>query len=195
MKKIALTFLSFLLLNVLFSQPNIGIDTDIFSVRYSSQLEQPLFISYTVLCPNGDASRSGLDFRLYEGVHTSDNDDYKNNEWDKGHLAPAAAFNCDRDMLKQTFTYINCSLQHEGLNRGPWKELEEFERNLAKVYDEVYVTILCHFSENSLLLPTGATVPDGFTKTITWGSKEECFYFPNQDVSGTDWIEFRITNE
>ena len=135
MKKIALTFLSFLLLNVLFSQPNIGIDTDIFSVRYSSQLEQPLFISYTVLCPNGDASRSGLDFRLYEGVHTSDNDDYKNNEWDKGHLAPAAAFNCDRDMLKQTFTYINCSLQHEGLNRGPWKELEEFERNLAKVYD------------------------------------------------------------
>jgi DNA/RNA endonuclease G (NUC1) len=195
MKKIALTFLSFLLLNVLFSQPNIGIDTDIFSVRYSSQLEQPLFISYTVLCPNGDASRSGLDFRLYEGVHTSDNDDYKNNEWDKGHLAPAAAFNCDRDMLKQTFTYINCSLQHEGLNRGPWKELEEFERNLAKVYDEVYVTILCHFSENSLLLPTGATVPDGFTKTITWGGKEECFYFPNQDVSGTDWIEFRITNE
>ena len=195
MKKIALTFLSFLLLNVLFSQPNIGIDTDIFSVRYSSQLEQPLFISYTVLCPNGDASRSGLDFRLYEGVHTSDNDDYKNNEWDKGHLAPAAAFNCDRDMLKQTFTYINCSLQHEGLNRGPWKELEEFERNLAEVYDEVYVTILCHFSENSLLLPTGATVPDGFTKTITWGSKEECFYFPNQDVSGTDWIEFRITNE
>ena len=195
MKKFALTFLSFLLINVLFSQPNIGIETDIFYVRYSSKMEQPLFLSYTVLCPNGDASRSGLDFRLYEGVHTSDNDDYKNNEWDKGHLAPAAAFNCDRDMLKRTFTYINCALQHEGLNRGPWKELEEFERNLAKVYDEVYVTVMCHFSENSLLLPTGATVPDGFTKTITWEGKEECFYFPNKDVSGTDWIEFRITNE
>ena len=195
MKKFALTFLSFLLINVLFSQPNIGIETDIFYVRYSSKMEQPLFLSYTVLCPNGDASRSGLDFRLYEGVHTSDNNDYRNNEWDKGHLAPAAAFNCDRDMLKRTFTYINCALQHEGLNRGPWKELEEFERNLAKLYDEVYVTVECHFSESSLLLPTGATVPDGFTKTITWGDKEECFYFPNEDVSGTDWIEFRITNE
>ena len=195
MKKFALTFLSFLLINVLFSQPNIGIETDIFYVRYSSKMEQPLFLSYTVLCPNGDASRSGLDFRLYEGVHTSDNNDYRNNEWDKGHLAPAAAFNCDRDMLKQTFTYINCALQHEGLNRGPWKELEEFERNLAKIYDEVYVTVECHFSESSLLLPTGATVPDGFTKTITWEDKEECFYFPNEDVSGTDWIEFRITNE
>jgi len=195
MKKFTLTFLSFLLINVLLSQSNIGIETDIFYVRYSSKMEQPLFLSYTVLCPNGDASRSGLDFRLYEGVHTSDNDDYKDNEWDKGHLAPAAAFNCDRDMLKRTFTYINCALQHEGLNRGPWKELEEFERNLAKLYDKVYVTVECHFSESSLLLPTGATVPDGFTKTITWENREECFYFPNQDVSGTNWIEFRITNE
>ena len=109
MRNLVLTFLSFVLVNTLLSQPNIGIDTDIFSVRYSSKLEQPLFLTYTVLCPNGDASRSGLDFRRYEGVHTSDNEDYRNNEWDKGHLAPAAAFNCDRDMLKQTFTYINCA--------------------------------------------------------------------------------------
>ena len=195
MKKIALVLLLLITSIVSYSQPNIGIETDIFSVRYSSKLEQPLFISYTVLCPNGKESRSGLDFKMYEGVHTSDNDDYKNNEWDKGHLAPAAAFNCDKDMLKQTFTYINCALQHEGLNRGPWRELEEFERNLAKIYDEVYVTIECHFSENSLLLPTGATVPDGFTKTIRWGEREECFYFPNDDVSGIDWIEYRITDE
>lgn len=193
--KITLTLITVFLTTILSAQPNIGIDADIFSVRYSSKLEQPLFLTYTVLCPNGDASRSGLDFRLYEGVHTSDNNDYRNNEWDKGHLAPAAAFNCDRDMLKQTFTYINCALQHEGLNRGPWKELEEFERNLAKIYDEVYVTIQCHFSENSIVLPTGATVPDGFTKTINWGDREECFYFPNIDVSGTDWIEYIITDE
>jgi DNA/RNA endonuclease G (NUC1) len=195
MRKTVLTLLSFVFVNVLLSQSNVGIDTDIFSVRYSSKLEQPLFLTYTVLCPTGEESRSGLDFKLYEGVHTSDNDDYRNNEWDKGHLAPAAAFNCDRDMLKQTFSYINCALQHEGLNRGPWKELEEFERNLAKIYDEVYVTIQCHFSENSIVLPTGATVPDGFTKTINWGDREECFYFPNTDVSGIDWIQFIITDE
>ena len=52
------------------------------------------------------------------------NDDYVNNVWDKGHLAPAAAFNCDRETIKKTFSYLNCALQHEGLNRGPWKELE-----------------------------------------------------------------------
>ena len=68
--------------------------------------------------------------------------------------------------------------------------MESFERDLAKFYDYVSVTVECHFSDTSLVLPTGATVPDGFTKEITWDGRTECFYFPNKDVSGTDWIEF-----
>jgi endonuclease G len=195
MKKLSLILVSLFLSNILLSQTDKSIVTDIFNVTYSEKLEQPLTLSYYVQCPNGSASRSGLDFRLYEGVMTSNNDDYINNEWDKGHLAPAATFNCTRDMVRETFVYINCALQHEGLNRGPWKELEGFERDLAKIFDEVYVEITCHFSENSLVLPTGATVPDGFTKNITFDDRVECFYFPNKDVSGIDWSEFRITND
>ena len=195
MKVILLSILTIFFVNYGYPQDEVSIKTDIFDVLYSETLEQPIFLSYYVECPNGDASRSGLDFKLHDGVHTSNNDDYKYNEWDKGHLAPAAAFSCDRDMLKLTFDYLNCALQHEGLNRGPWKELEEFERNLAKIYNEVYVTVECHFSDTSLLLPTGATVPDGFTKTIIWDERKECFYFPNRDISGIDWFEFRISDE
>lgn len=191
MKKIYLTLILFSVVNLLYSQDEKQISTDIYNILYSETYEQPLFITYTVKCPYGDESRYGLNFKKHEGVHTSDNDDYKNNVWDKGHLAPAADFNCDRETLEMTFDYINCALQHQGLNRGPWKELEGFERNLAKIYDEVYVTIECHFSDTSLLLLTGATVPDGFTKTITWDEKEECFYFPNRDISGIDWFEFK----
>ncbi len=192
MKKLTLILLLSFLINTLFSQEVRGIVTDTFIVNYSEELEQPLYVFYNVLCPNGETSRSGLDFRKYEGVHTSNNDDYTDNIWDKGHLAPAAAFNCDRETLKSTFSYLNCALQHQSLNRGPWRELEEFERNLAKIYDKVNVSIECHFSKNSTVLPTGATVPDGFTKTIIWDDREECFYFPNKDVKGVNWIEFRI---
>lgn len=195
MKKITLIFLSLLLVNTLFSQEVRNIVTNTFIVKYSEELEQPLYVFYNVLCPNGEASRSGLDFRNYEGVHTSNNEDYTDNVWDKGHLAPAAAFNCDRETLKSTFSYLNCALQHQSLNRGPWRELEEFERNLAKIYDRVNVTVECHFSDSSTKLPTGATVPDGFTKVIEWDDREECFYFPNDDVKGINWIEFRITND
>lgn len=192
MKKITLILLLPFLVNTLYSQDVRNIVTNTFIVKYSEELEQPLYVFYNVLCPNGDESRSGLDFKTYEGVHTSNNEDYANNIWDKGHLAPAAAFNCDIETLKSTFSYLNCALQHQSLNRGPWRKLEEFERNLAKIYDSVTVTVDCHFSDYSKKLVTGATVPDGFTKTIIWDDREECFYFPNKDVKGVDWIDFRI---
>lgn len=193
MKKLSLFLLILSLSLPYFCLTQRNIVTDIFIVKYSETYEQPLFMYYSVKCPQNGVSRSGLDFKLYDGVNTSDDEDYKNNVWDKGHLAPAASFDCDKEMLKKTFTYLNCSLQHQSLNRGPWKELEEFERNLANFYDSVSVEVECHFSVNSQILPTGATVPIGFTKKIQWDGREECFYFPNNEtVKGKNWIEFRI---
>ena len=165
--------------------------TDIFTVEYSEHLQQPLKVEYTVKCPNGSAQRRGLDFYKEENISTSDNEDYKNNEWDRGHLAPAAAFNCDRETLKKTFTYLNCALQHEGLNRGPWKELERFERDLAKFF-EVVVIVEVDFDEQPLRIPGGAAIPKGFYKTIFIKGYTWKFYFPNVDVAGEDWSNFKI---
>jgi DNA/RNA endonuclease G (NUC1) len=171
------------------------ISTDIFEVIYSEKYEQPTWLRYKVQCPLGNASRRGLDFYQVDSVRTSDNYDYSGNVWDKGHLAPASAFNCDRETLKKTFTYLNCVLQHEGLNRGPWKELERFEVGLSKIYDEVFVEIKVCFEGELIIVPGGATVPSGFIRTIKFDNKEIKYYFPNIDVSGKDWGLFRITNE
>ena len=168
------------------------ITTDIFTVEYSEVYQQPLNIFYKVECTGGDVSRLGMSFKTYPGVITSDDADYVDNVWDKGHLAPAADFNCSEDMLKGTFTYLNCALQHEGLNRGPWKELERFERDLAKVYAFVTVEIKVHFEDNpKYWLKTGALVPVGFSKTIICDGEWFEFYFPNKDVAGHDWSEFK----
>jgi endonuclease G len=173
---------------------NDTIKTDIFDVVYSEELEQPLWISYKVLCPMGTQSRSGLNFYTNDSIQTSNNQDYKDNVWDRGHLAPAAAFNCDRETLRKTFTYLNCVLQHEGLNRGPWRELEEFERGLSKVYDNVWVEIIVKFEGELEKVLGGATIPSGFLKTIKFDNKEIMFYFPNIDVSGEDWGHFKVMN-
>jgi len=151
--------------SVVFAQKDtLRIDAGIYKVLYSESLEQPLFVEYKVLCPNGNASRKGMDFYKNDSVHTSDNKDYRANVWDKGHMAPAADFNCTREMLKQTFSYLNCALQHQDLNRGLWRLLEAYERNLASE-GEVTVSIKVHF-ENPEVLPSGATIPSGFTKKI-----------------------------
>ena len=188
MKKIMLVF-ALLMSGFVFSQK--VIKTDIFTVEYSEELEQPLWVEYKVLCPNGDADRGGMDFYEVDGVHTSDDDDYKNNEWDKGHLAPAAAFNCDKETLKKTFSYLNSALQHESLNRGIWNRLEAFERNLANFY-EVEVRIEVLFDSEPKRVPTGAAIPSGFIKIIKWGDKEARFQFPNGDTRGTDWIDYIV---
>lgn len=180
-------------LSSLFGQTVKTIETDIFTVVYSEPYQQPLKVDYWVQCPMGDADRGGMDFFKVDGVITSDNNDYKDNVWDKGHIAPAADFNCDKETLKKTFSYLNCALQHEGLNRGPWKELERFERDLAKVYypERINVVVEILFEEEEEWLPTGALVPTSFKKTIITPQNQWEFVFPNTDVAGRDWMDFR----
>ena len=190
MKKLLILF--FLPLS-LFAQKrdSVRISSPIFTIIYSEILEQPKKIEYTVLCPNGKASRAGMDFFKNDSVHTSDHDDYVNNIYDKGHLAPAADFNCTREMLLQTFSYLNCVLQNQNLNRGVWRLLEAEERKLAEK-EEVRVTIEIIFDKNPQVLPTGASVPKAFRKTIYLPAKKAGFVylFPNETPSKKLFSEY-----
>ena len=173
--------------------PNVKIKTDIYEVEYSQKYQQPLSVKYKVQCPTGDEERTGMTFKKYPGVVTSDDNDYTKNVWDKGHMAPAGAFTCDATKLQNTFSYLNCALQHQGLNRGPWKELERFEKDLSKVYAFVTIEIRVHFENKPQnWLPTGALVPVGFTKIISCDGEVFKFYFPNLNVAGQDWSTFMI---
>ena len=169
------------------------IKTDIYEVIYSEKLESPRWVQYTVLCPNGTASRSGMDFYTNDSVKTSSNEDYVKNEWDKGHMAPAADFNCDKEMLHKTFSYLNCALQNQYLNRGVWRMLEIQDREWAKK-ETTTVTINLVFDKTSYTLPTGATVPNGFLKTICLekSGKKIKFYFPNMTPTKEKYTEYQI---
>lgn len=194
MKKLLL--IVFLIPLYLFSQKplrdSVHVKTAIFEIVYSEKLESPLWIGYKVLCPAGTASRKGMDFYTCDSIKTSDNADYVSNEWDKGHMAPAADFNCTPEMLKQTFTFLNCALQNQYLNRGVWKMLEAQEREWAKGED-VEVTIIVEF-KNKRKINSGATVPTGFYKNIylTRSKKLYRFYFPNTKPTSKNYSDFLI---
>jgi DNA/RNA endonuclease G (NUC1) len=190
--------LTLLLSFTVFSQGELTkIKTSIFEVYYSQDYEQPVILTYVVDCWDGQYSRSGLDFYKVQGVKTSSNEDYYKNVWDKGHLAPAAAFSCDYEELKATFSYLNCALQHEDLNRGPWKYLEAKERQLASQYGKVTVQIRVHFN-NDVRVPGGAVIPSGFTKTIKLVNNNQLvelvYYFPNNGFVDrrADFEDYRI---
>jgi endonuclease G len=171
---------------------SVHIKTDIYEIIYSEKLEQPLKVTYKVLCPNGTASRAGMDFYTNDTIKTSDNKDYINNQYDKGHMSPGADFNCNKEMLYKTFSYLNCALQHENLNRGVWKLLESHERELALKHKVVVVEIKCIFTKSSVKLPSGATIPDGFYKTIKYNNFVEKYYFKNESPSKRTYSDYLI---
>lgn len=167
------------------------VKSPIFKVMYSETLQQPKWIEYHVACGEGDFSRKGLDFFVCDSIKTSDGGDYEGNVWDKGHLAPAADFNCNKDYLKMTFSYLNCVLQHEKLNRGAWRLLEVYERDLSKKYS-VDVKIKMVYSKKSMVLKSGATVPDGFYKTIKYNKVVEVYYFKNEPPVTNEYKKYKI---
>lgn len=165
---------------------SVYVKTDIYECVYSEVLEQPKWIKYTVLCPDGTAPRKGMDFYTESNIKTSDNADYANNIYDKGHMAPAADFNCTKEMLYKTFSYVNCALQNQDLNRVAWRLLESKERELAK-QGTVSVFIKVDFSKEKL--STGATLPSGFYKEMNVNGKKTCYYFKNEKPLSSDYTK------
>ena len=169
------------------------IENNVFKISYNEVKEQPNWIEYTVKDFVKVADRGNMDFYLINNIKTSDNSDYYNNPWDKGHMAPAGSFTDSWSNLAKTFSFVNCALQLDNLNRGEWRELEEEVRRLAKLEGPIKVRIELKFSAKSEVLPTGATVPDGFYKFLNFddGSKT-CYYFENQ-TTDKNWSEYEIS--
>jgi DNA/RNA endonuclease G (NUC1) len=155
-------------------------------------------VKYEIFCKPDSPTyeRDGISFKAYPGLAGSSSSDYKDNVYDKGHMAPANTFACTEKWLKETFSYVNCALQHQGLNRGTWAALERFERNLAGVYQGITVHIEIYFSDKWTTNSDPARIPSNFVKVITWNQngkeKSISFDFPNEDTTGKSFWQFQI---
>ncbi|SUZ87815.1 uncharacterized protein METZ01_LOCUS40669 [marine metagenome] len=168
---------------------NVIIDKGIFKVSYNEIFEQPNWVEYTVSNRPKNVDRGNKDFYLELGVFTSDNADYYKNEWDKGHLAPAATFSDSEDNLNKTFSFINCAMQIDNLNRGEWAQLEQQVRDWS-LNGNVNVKIELVFAANHIIRTTGVHVPTGFWKNLTFSNgNQTCYYFPNSSTD-KNWDKY-----
>ena len=163
-----------------FSQ-NVTIKNKVFEVVYSQDLEQPLVIKYQSTNRPTNVNRGTMDFYTEKGIKTSDGADYKANIYDKGHGAPAATFSDNMENLKQTFSYLNCIMQDQYLNRGEWRLLEEQERKWDDT-ENLSIIIKSFFDKNPKRVPTGAAVPSHLQKHIYFEKQKvwKCFVFLNE---------------
>ena len=181
MKKLLMLFTLLVISVITTAQDTIRVKNNVFETLYSQSLEQPLWIKYRSINRPTNVNRGTMDFYTERGIKTSDAADYKANIYDKGHGAPAATFSDNMENLKQTFSYLNCILQDQYLNRGEWRLLEEQER----VWDDkenLTILITLHFDNPVKRIPTNAAIPSYLEKHIYFeGQKKwKCFVFLNQ---------------
>ena len=180
MKHLLLISLLFISTFVGYSQ-DVKIKNNVFETLYSQSLEQPLWIRYRSTNRPTNVNRGTMDFYKEPNVKTSDADDYAKNIYDKGHGAPAASFSDNMENLKQTFSYLNCILQDQYLNRGEWRLLEEQERRWDDT-ENLTILITLHFDNPVKRIPTNAAIPSYLEKHIFFEGQKKwrCFVFLNE---------------
>ena len=170
------------------------VENQVFKVWYNEVKEQPVKLIYTSTDRPKNVDRGNMNFYTESEVYTSNNADYYNNIWDKGHLAPAATYSDSMVNLKQTFSFLNCALQEQNLNRGEWRLLEEQEREWD---DEQNLTITVElvWDEGFEILPTGGHIPTDMIKHIYFEKDGEwrCFEFENVKPT-KGWEEHEVTH-
>lgn len=65
--------------------------------------------------------------------------DYTGTGFDRGHNFPAADAACDKESNDESFYFSNMTAQYPALNRGDWKELEMWSREMAIKEDSIHV--------------------------------------------------------
>jgi endonuclease G len=180
MKK-TMFLIGFLIVSLISFGQDVRIKNDVFEVLYSQSLEQPLIIKYRSTNRPTNVNRGAMDFYKEPNIKTSDADDYKANIYDKGHGAPAATFSDNMVNLKQTFSYLNCIMQNQYLNRGEWRLLEEQIRKWDDT-ENITVLIKTFFDTPVKRVPTGAGIPSYLQKHIYFEkqNKWKCYVFLNE---------------
>jgi hypothetical protein len=137
------------------------------------------------------------EWRKPKGIITSDDNDY-DRPYDRGHLVPFASFKED-SLTDYMFSYLNCALMHQSLNRGLWSKLESYERELSKISLLEVSVVLSFINFNQT--KGGAIIPDYFTKVLDYKiidnnkevSRQEIFHFPNDStVKGNSLINYKL---
>lgn len=186
--------LALVLITTSLSAQSIYRKNQVFEVWYNESFEQPIKLIYRSTNRPKNVDRGHMDFHTEKDAHTSDKDDYVRNVYDKGHLAPAATFSDTKENLYTTFSYLNCALQNQYLNRGEWRMLETEERKWDDTED-LTVTVELTFGPNHIVLATGGHVPTHMIKHIYFetSKKYKCFSFPNEKPT-KGWEEYQVTH-
>lgn len=206
--------LSFFFLSVYLSaqQPksHFFLEKEGFFLDYDGRTKQPVWVCEILVTENFTGEIDRRDFRFCEDKALpksvrSSLKDYCHSGLDRGHMAAAGNHTDSKSSMRDSFLLSNISPQHLNLNRGKWKKLEEYVRDLVEKYGKA--TVLT----GPLFLPVemddgrrfvcfevigegSVAVPTHYFKVIKTDVSEEAYLVPNREISSEESLEsFKTT--
>ncbi len=169
------------------------VDKEFFEICYDYKLKAAKAVSYTL---NGDlVNELNIKERpkFYEEETIDEQyrakySDYTNSGYDRGHLAPDAAFDWSEENLKATYSLANIIPQVPEVNQKTWVKIEKYARDKAVELGEVNILNLVKYNSNPKFIGEDKiAVSIGFYKILYNKSLNynECFYYLN-DKSNLD---------
>jgi endonuclease G len=147
-------------------------------ICYDDANRVPDWVTYHLSRENlaGEAPRTN-DFRADADLPSGERAelvDYRHSGYDRGHMAPAAAFKRSSTAMSETFLLSNVAPQRPNLNRHIWRRLEQEVRSLASAHGSIWVftgTLFLDQAGNPIdpvayIGPNRVAVPTHFYKVI-----------------------------
>lgn len=179
------------------------LDRGAFVLSYSASRNAANWVAWRVTSDDfGDVDRQDdfrADLRLPSAFLRITSKDYEHTGFDRGHLCPSGDRTRTLEANSSTFLMTNIHPQRPQLNRGPWKSLEEYTRDLVRSGKHAYVVAGAVFGHETL--GAGVAVPEASYKVIallepgqglaaTVETRVLAVLMPNQaSVRGRNWWE------
>ena len=114
-----------------------------YAVGYSYEAKGPAWVAYRLTRESisGDVERrDGFHFdSSIPAEYRASNDDFFDNGYDRGHMAPAESLDSSKGLMFESFYLSNTTPQLADFNRGAWKALEIRIRRWTERRGELYV--------------------------------------------------------
>ena len=165
------------------------IDKQVFQICYSYKNKGAFYVGYElngtlVNKANIKKRASFYNEKTIPMQYRSKSSDYKKSGYDRGHLAPDAAFDYNKKVLRKTYTMANVIPQVPRVNRYTWIKAERYARSIAYKLGRVTVINGVIYEDNPKRIGKNQiAVPSGYWKMIANDEQnfQKCFYYENNN--------------
>jgi len=191
----------------------VQVTKDQYTLGFSSDRFQPYWVSWHVNQSSMGSAKRKNRFHKEKSVTitTALPSDYRKTlyaeqhpDWtlDRGHMCPSADRTKTAEDNYETFSMANMVPQVKELNRGPWKNLEEYCRDLVRDGNTLLITAGEYGDEDKInakvVIPKRCwkiivVLPDGVTKPSQLDEETRVIAvdMPNTpSIKGKDWTEY-----